>query len=61
MAAHLRTELVLDALNMAIWRRRPKGVIPHSDRGTRYTSIAFGNRCKETRCHRLKTKRSTVH
>lgn len=47
MATHLRTELVLDALNMAIWRRRPKGVIHHSDQGTQYTSIAFGNRCKQ--------------
>ena len=31
MAAHLRTELVLDALNMAIWQRRPHGVVHHSD------------------------------
>jgi putative transposase len=47
MANHLRTELVLDALNMAIWKRRPKEVIHHSDQGTQYTSIAFGIRCKE--------------
>ena len=47
MATHLRTELVLDALNMAIYRRRPKSVIHHSDQGCQYTSIAFGNRCKE--------------
>lgn len=47
MANHLRTELVLQALDMAIWRRRPKGVIHHSDQGTQYTSIAFGLRCKE--------------
>ncbi len=47
MANHLRTELVLDALNMALYRRRPKGVIHHSDQGCQYTSIAFGNRCKE--------------
>jgi putative transposase len=34
MAEHLRTELVLDALEMAIWRRRPAaGLIHHSDRG----------------------------
>ena len=33
MAAHLRTELVLDALNMALWRRRAHGVIHHSDQG----------------------------
>ena len=47
MANHLRTELVLDALDMAIDRRRPKNVIHHSDQGCQYTSIAFGNRCKE--------------
>ena len=48
MASHLRTELVLDALNMAIWQRRPRGVVHHSDQGSQYTSIAFGTRCKET-------------
>jgi putative transposase len=47
MATHLRTELVLDALNMAIYRRRPKDVIHHSDQGRQYTSIAFSIRCKE--------------
>ena len=47
MANHLRTELVLEALNMAIARRRPEGVIHHSDKGTQYTSLAFGKRCRE--------------
>jgi len=47
MATHLRTELVLDALNMAVWQRRPEQVIHHSDQGTQYTSIAFGVRCRE--------------
>ena len=47
MASHLRTELVLDALNMAIWQRRPRGVVHHSDQGSQYPSIAFGARCKE--------------
>lgn len=47
MANHLRTGLVLDALNMALWQRRPEAVIHHSDQGTQYTSIAFGLRCKE--------------
>ena len=46
MMSHLRTELVLEALNMAIWQRRPEKVIHHSDRGGQYTSIAFGKRCK---------------
>ncbi len=47
MANHLRTELVLEALNMALWQRRPEKVIHHSDQGTQYTSIAFGLRCKK--------------
>ena len=47
MATHLRTELVLEALNMALWQRRPEAVVHHSDQGTQYTSIAFGLRCKE--------------
>jgi putative transposase len=47
MATHLRTGLVLDALNMATWQRQPERVIHHSDQGTQYTSIAFGLRCKE--------------
>ena len=47
MATHLRTELVLDALNMALWQRRPEAVIHHSDQGTQYTSVAFGGRCKQ--------------
>lgn len=47
MATHLRTELVLEALNMALWQRRPGGdVIHHSDQGCQYTSLAFGKRCE---------------
>ena len=49
MATHLRTELVLAALNMAIGQRRPDGVVHHSDKGTQYTSLAFGKRCREMR------------
>jgi putative transposase len=47
MATHLKTDLVLRALNMALWQRRPGEVIHHSDQGCQYTSIAFGLRCKE--------------
>jgi putative transposase len=47
MATHLRTDLVLDALNMAFTQRRPTDVIHHSDQGCQYTSIAFGQRCRE--------------
>ncbi len=45
METHLRTELVLEALEMALFQRRSPDVIHHSDQGTQYTSIAFGNRC----------------
>jgi len=47
MESHLRTELVLAALDMAVAQRRPTEVIHHSDQGCQYTSLAFGRRCRE--------------
>ncbi|MBP2672176.1 MAG: transposase orfB, family, partial [candidate division NC10 bacterium] len=47
MALHLRTELVLAALDMALRQRRPASVIHHSDHGCQYTAVAFGSRCRE--------------
>ena len=48
MADHLRAELVVDALEMALWNRRPAGgLIHHSDHGSQYTSLAFGRRCRQ--------------
>ncbi len=47
MSTNLRTQVVLDALDMAIYQRKPNGVIHHSDQGTQYTSIAYGLRCRE--------------
>jgi len=48
MDNHLRTELVLDAFNMAVWNRRPdEGLVHHSDHGCQYTSLAFGRRLRE--------------
>lgn len=48
MADHLRTELVLEAVEMALGRRRPVGnVIHHSDQGSQYTSLTFGQRLRE--------------
>jgi transposase InsO family protein len=48
MANNLRSEIVLDALNMAIYTRRPQpGLIHHSDRGSQYTSVEFGSRLRE--------------
>lgn len=48
MESHLRTELVVDALQMALWRRRPSaGLIHHSDQGVQYTSLSFGKQLEE--------------
>ena len=47
METHLRTELVLAALEMAVAQRHPTAVIHHSDQGCQYTSVAFGKRCAE--------------
>jgi putative transposase len=47
MATHLRTSLVVAALEMAIRQRRPTAVIHHSDQGCQYTAIEFGRRCRE--------------
>ena len=43
----LHTQLVLDALNMALLTRKPEAVIHHSDQGCQYTAVAFGHRCGE--------------
>ena len=48
MADHMRAELVTDALEMAIRRRRPEpGLIHHSDQGSQYVSLAFGQKARE--------------
>ena len=48
MADHLRMELMLDALEMALWNRRPSpGLVHHSDHGCQYTSLTFGSRCRQ--------------
>jgi putative transposase len=47
MADHMRTELVLDALQMALGRRRPApGLIWHSDQGSQFVSLAFGQQAR---------------
>jgi putative transposase len=47
MADHPRSKLVVTALELALWRRRPAaGLVHHSDRGSQYTSLAFGQRCQ---------------
>lgn len=48
MESHLRTELVVDALQMAVWRRKPApGLVHHSDQGVQYTALSFSERLKE--------------
>ncbi len=47
LADHLRAELVVDALEMAVKHRRPEaGLVHHSDRGSQYTSLVFTRRCR---------------
>jgi putative transposase len=49
MRDDLKTELVVDALGMAVTRRKPPaGVVHHSDRGSQYTSLAFGATLRES-------------
>lgn len=43
----VRAELVIKALDMALAQRRAHSVIHHCDRGSQYTSLAFGKRCTE--------------
>lgn len=48
MAEHMRTELVVDALEMALARRRPKpGLIHHSDQGSQFVSLGFGQKARQ--------------
>jgi transposase InsO family protein len=48
MSDSLRTELVDNALEMALWRRKPSsGLVHHCDRGAQYTALSFGKRLEE--------------
>ena len=49
LASHLRTDLALDALEMAIWRRQAQldGLVHHSDRGGQYLAIRYTERLAE--------------
>ena len=49
MAKHLRVELVIEALELALWRHQPPpGLIRHSDRGSQYTALTFGERLQRS-------------
>ena len=55
VADHLRSDLALDALEMAIWVRRDEdlgGLVHHSDRGVQYTSICYAERLAEEKAVR---------
>ena len=48
MADHMRAELVVDALEMALHRRRPSpGLIHHSDQGSQFVSLTFGQKARD--------------
>ena len=48
MENHLRTEIVVEALQMALWRRKPApGLVHHSDQGVQYTALSFSQRLRE--------------
>jgi putative transposase len=48
MADHMRAELVVDALQMALTRRRPgPGLVHHSDQGSQFVSLAFGQSARD--------------
>jgi putative transposase len=48
MAEHMRAELVVEALEMAVWQRKPAaGLVHHSDQGSQYTALIFGQRCQQ--------------
>ena len=53
MKSHMRTELVEEALDMAFECRNPDSVIHHSDQGSQYTSLKFGERCEKMKTVRL--------
>ena len=53
MADHMRAELVVDALEMAVHRRKPDpGLIHHSDQGSQYVSLAFGQMTRKNGINR---------
>ena len=47
VSSSMETSLVLDALEQALWARRPSGTIHHSDKGSQYVSLAYTQRLKD--------------
>jgi putative transposase len=62
IADHLRAELVVDALEMAVARRRPDpGLVYHSDQGSQYVSLALGQRCRQLGIERSMGSRGSAY
>jgi len=62
IADHLRSELVVDALEMAVSRRRPEpGLVHHSDQGSQYVSLALGQRCRRAGIERSMGNRGCAY
>nr|WP_164543935.1 IS3 family transposase [Escherichia coli] len=49
VSSSIETTFVLDALEQALWARRPSGTIHHSDKGSQYVSLAYTERLKEAK------------
>lgn len=49
VSASMETTFVLDALEQALWSRRPSGTIHHSDKGSQYVSLAYTQRLQEAK------------
>ncbi|MCV3036056.1 IS3 family transposase, partial [Escherichia coli] len=49
VSSSMETTFVLDALEQALWARRPSGTIHHSDKGSQYVSLAYTERLKEAK------------
>ncbi|WP_139371350.1 DDE-type integrase/transposase/recombinase, partial [Escherichia coli] len=47
VSSSMETTFVLDALEQALWVRRPSGTVHHSDKGSQYVSLAYTQRLKE--------------
>ncbi|WXO57480.1 IS3 family transposase [Escherichia coli] len=49
VSSSMETTFVLDALEQALWARRPSGTVHHSDKGSQYVSLAYTERLKEAK------------
>ena len=57
VSSSMETTFVLDALEQALWARRPSGTVHYSDKGSQYVSLAYTERLKEAKLLALSTPR----